>query len=164
MSSFSSRRFQKTWSAYVQQAKRIHARGNFYIMRLRDRVSRDVRDRLFVCASRPRQGGVLSHPTWRFQFHFLSRRPPNHCAANPPPEATLRHRSGLWNSQPPHALLFASRRSQMQASSIHGFALSILPPSILLQSLHSFKIENEIYEHGPAQYAVHKDSSLFRFC
>lgn len=29
-----------------------------------------------VCASRPRQGGVLSHPTWRFQFHFLSRRSP----------------------------------------------------------------------------------------
>lgn len=25
---------------------------------------------------RPRQGGVLSHPTWRFQFHFLSRRFP----------------------------------------------------------------------------------------
>jgi len=34
------------------------------------------------CASRPRQGGVFSHPTWRFQFHFLSRRfpavPPSH--------------------------------------------------------------------------------------
>lgn len=94
-------------------------------MRLQDRVCRDVRD---VCVSRPRQGGVLSHPTWRFQFHFLSRRPPlapNRGAANPPPEATLRHRSGPRNSQPPHALLFASRRSQMQASSIHGCSLDL---------------------------------------
>lgn len=45
-----------------------------------------------------------------------SSLPPCPCTGNSPPEATLRHRSRPWSSQPPHALLFARRCSQMQGS------------------------------------------------
>lgn len=89
-------RFKFTHHARVREA---HACGS---------VQQDLAARW--CASRPRQGGVLSHPTWRFQFHFLSRRfpsvPPSHlrppCGSDPG--------SGVVSHPTPYYSLNAARR------------------------------------------------------
>lgn len=103
------------------------------------RPCRNVGDR--VCASRPRQGGVLSHPTWRFQFHFLSRRSPLAPAPLTPhlrPPCCTDLGPGVVSHPTPYYSLHVARGCKDR----DPLLLSRSAPSILRLLLHSkLKVE-----------------------
>lgn len=94
-----------------------------------------------VCASRPRQGGVLSHPTWRFQFHFLSRRSPLAPAPLTPhlrPPCCTDLGPGVVSHPTPYYSLHVARGCKDR----DPLLLSRSAPSILRLLLHSkLKVE-----------------------
>jgi len=90
---------------------------------VRERLTRVGACNGLRCASRPRQGGVFSHPTWRFQFHFLSRRfpavPPSHL--RPPCGSDLG--SGVVSHPTPCYSLDAARGCKDRVKEIHNCSL-----------------------------------------